>query len=96
MENKSICKNPWCKATYTYSGDILPGVCNKCKHFDKTLSNNITWAAKEYTESKNDGKFHNISMNVKDYSTGVSTNQTINLGQGLNNFIIDLIKRAIK
>ena len=44
----------------------------------------------------NDKQNGYISMNVKDYSTGVSTNQTINLGQGLNNFIIDLIKRAIK
>jgi len=67
MENKSVCTNPWCKATYTYIGDKAPGVCNKCESFDTQLSGGVSWVTKIYNEPRNDGKFHEISMKIKNF-----------------------------
>lgn len=99
MENKSICKNPWCKATYTYKGDVAPGVCHKCISFDTQLSGGVSWGTKTYTEPRNDGKYHEISINMKNFSGGIekmsqSSNSTI--GGSLGQFIGDLIKRAFR
>lgn len=66
MENKSICKNPWCKATYIHNGETS-GECTKCQSFDKNLSGGVTWATKVYNEPRDDGKYHEISINIKNY-----------------------------
>ena len=64
MENKSICSNPWCKAPYSYEGDIAPGQCPKCISFDKDLSGGVTWVTKNYTEPRDDGRAHEIMINM--------------------------------
>ena len=64
MENKSICKNPWCKSTYTYVGDNAPGVCHKCVSFDTQMSGGVSWGTKNYTEPRNDGQWHEVSINI--------------------------------
>lgn len=99
MENKSICGNPWCKATYSYEGETPPGVCNKCISFDSEMSGGVTWGTRTYTESLDDGRYHQITMNIKNFSGGVEKlTQTSNssIGGALGQFLGDLIKRAFK
>lgn len=49
---KTICQNPWCKATFEFTGEIKPTVCPKCQSFDKELSGGITWIDKKYDSKK--------------------------------------------
>lgn len=97
-ENKSICRNPWCKATYIYTGETPPGVCNKCNSFDTELSGGVSWATKVYSEPRNDGAYHEVSISVKNFSNGVEKGQdsTSSVGSGLAQFIGDLLKRAFR
>jgi hypothetical protein len=67
MENKSVCSNPWCKGHYTYEGDTSPGQCPKCISFDRELSGGVTWVTKHYTEPRNDGRPHEISIKIKNF-----------------------------
>ena len=69
MTNKSICKNAWCRATYTFEGDMPPGECPKCKSFHTELSAGVTWKDKTYTESRNDGKAHETRFVEKRYGS---------------------------
>ena len=97
MENKSICRNPWCKATYTYDGDI-PGVCHKCKSFDTELSGGVSWGTKHYSEPRDDGRYHEVSINIKNFSNGVEkiSNPSSSLGGALGQWIGDLLKRSFR
>jgi len=65
MENKAICKNPWCKGTFIYVGEDIPNHCPKCQSFDSELSGGITWVDKTYEGSRFDGQSHPISINVQ-------------------------------
>lgn len=65
MENKSICKNLWCRATYSYEGDIPTGECKKCVSFNTDMSGGVTWKDKTYNEPRNDGKAHEIEIKTK-------------------------------
>ena len=67
MTNKSICKNAWCRATYSFEGDVPPGECSKCKSFHGELSGGVSWKDKTYTESRNDGKAHETRFFEKRY-----------------------------
>jgi len=97
MEQKSICRNPWCKATYFYTGETPPGVCHKCDSFDNQLSGGVSWFTKHYPESRNDGAYHEISINTKNFSNGVEKSQdSSNVGNGLARFIGDLLKRSFR
>jgi len=52
-----ICKNPWCKAIFSYAekdmeidieGDrIVPKYCKKCISFDTELSAGILWTSND-------------------------------------------------
>lgn len=64
MENKSVCKNPWCKAHYSYEGDNPPGQCPKCISFDQDLSGGVSWITKHYSEPRDDGRPHEIMINI--------------------------------
>lgn len=85
MENKSICQNPWCKATYSYEGEFAPGQCNKCISFNSELSDGVTWTTKVYNEPRNDNRPHPISINV-------NGSPVKKIGESLQNFIINLFK----
>lgn len=76
MELKTVCSNPWCKATFSYKeediminkdGDkILPKVCNKCKSFDTELSGGISWEERKYEGDPWSGS-HRIKYNVTNF-----------------------------
>ena len=89
MENKTICGNPWCKAMFFYSGEEIPRQCYKCHSFNSDLSGGVSWVTKEYTEPRNDGKAHEISINI---STG-NQKSTSTVGGALGQFLRDLLKR---
>lgn len=61
-----ICKNPWCRATYSFEGDIPPGECSKCKSFSKDVSGGVTWNQKVYNEPRYTGPH---SIDVTQYSS---------------------------
>ena len=65
MTYKSICKNAWCRATYSFEGEIPPGECSKCKSFHSEMSAGITWKDKIYSEPRNDGKAHETKFTEK-------------------------------
>lgn len=68
MDRKtSICKNPWCKATFYYENEIIPNTCKKCDSFDRELSGGITWEDRTYDGPRIDGKPHTIKIDVKKY-----------------------------
>lgn len=55
MINKSICRNPWCKAPYSFEGEMPPGECPKCKSFSKDMSGGVSWSDRVYNEPKDTG-----------------------------------------
>lgn len=57
------CKNPWCKATFYYTGNSQPDQCWKCKSFED-MSGGITWTERKYEGPRFDGQPHPISINV--------------------------------
>ena len=67
MLNKSICKNAWCRATYSFEGDMPPGECPKCNSFNSDLSAGVSWVDKKYDGPRDDGKPHQTSINTKYY-----------------------------
>ena len=89
MENKTICSNPWCKGTFFYTGDEIPKECPKCHSFNTQVSGGVHWNTREYTEPRNDGQAHEISINI---STGGQRN-TSSVGGALGQFLRDLLKR---
>jgi hypothetical protein len=65
MELKqTICKNPWCKVTFNYQGDVVPDQCYKCIGFENT-SGGVTWTEKKYEGPRFDGQPHPISINIQ-------------------------------
>ena len=60
--NKSICKNPWCRATYSFEGEMPPGECSKCKSFNNDLSGGVSWVTKIYNDPK-DNAPHSADLN---------------------------------
>lgn len=88
-QNKGICSNPWCKSTYVYVGDTPPGVCPKCDSFDNNLSGGVSWSTKVYNEPRDDGGYHEISINI---STG-NQNYQSSIGGGLAQFLKKMLKR---
>lgn len=55
--SNSICKNPWCRAPYSFEGEMPPGECPKCKSFSKDLSGGVSWADRKYNEPKTDNPY---------------------------------------
>ena len=64
----TVCRNPWCKATFQYYTEAIPEICPKCKSFDRDLSGGVTWTDKKYDGPRFDGLPHRTSINVKKYS----------------------------
>lgn len=64
MGNKTICGNPWCKATFFYTGEVIPRECPKCHSFDTQTSGGVSWTTREYTEPRDDGKSHETFINI--------------------------------
>jgi hypothetical protein len=64
---RTVCRSPWCKATFEYKGDDIPQTCPKCTSFDKELSAGVTWTDRNYEGSRFDGLPHQITINVKRY-----------------------------
>lgn len=63
----TVCRNPWCKATFEYKTIDVPEVCNKCRSFDEELSGGVTWVDKKYEGSRFDGMPHPTKIDVKKY-----------------------------
>lgn len=77
---KTVCRNPWCKATFFYkesdmipsdnineSGEVIkvaPSECPKCKSFNEELSAGVAWSEKKYEGSRNDGVAHPMAYKV--------------------------------
>jgi hypothetical protein len=69
MEIKTtVCRNPWCKGTFSYKTEEAPDVCPKCNSFDRELSGGVTWVDKNYDGSRFDGMPHQTSINIKKFS----------------------------
>lgn len=76
-ELKSVCRSPWCKATFVYSeidmsiderGQKNPPItCNKCKSFNTELSGGVEWKDKEYEGSRFDSTPHEIKYRVTNF-----------------------------
>lgn len=76
MESK-ICRNPWCKAKFTYTeidlikdenGELIsPNTCKKCDSFDNDLSGGVIWKTKEYDGSIFDNQPHSFKYKIKKY-----------------------------
>jgi hypothetical protein len=67
IEKRSICKNPWCKATFIYKCEEAPIHCYKCQSFDSELSDGVSWIDRQYEGDRHDGLPHPISINVQKY-----------------------------
>jgi hypothetical protein len=67
MENKSICKNAWCRAPYVFEGDIPPGQCPKCGSFNKDTSGGVSWNEnwRTYSEPRYDSKDLGSACQIK-------------------------------
>ena len=74
MEERIVCRNPWCKGTFYYTeadmivvdgNKVPPTQCKKCKSFSGELSGGVEWKDKEYEGSRFDGLPHKITYNVK-------------------------------
>lgn len=77
-ELRSVCQNPWCKATFIYTENdmilvkgsddkIKPKVCYKCKSFDNDLSGGVTWEDREYEGDRFDDRPHQIQYKVTNF-----------------------------
>jgi len=75
-ERRSVCKNPWCKATFIFTENDMeivegcksdPIQCKKCKSFSKDLSGGVEWKEKEYEGSRYDGLAHETKYKVSRY-----------------------------
>lgn len=77
-ELRSVCQNPWCKATFNYTQSdmisvkgsdemIRPKVCHKCKSFDNELSGGVTWEDREYEGDRFDDRPHQIRYKVTNF-----------------------------
>ena len=65
---RTVCRNPWCKATFEYKSVEIPRTCPKCHSFDKELSGGVTWSDREYEGPKFDGMPHRTSININRYA----------------------------
>lgn len=63
----NVCKNPWCKATFTCENADTMDQCPKCRSFDNDLSGGITWVDKKYDGPRFDGRMHQTKIDVKKY-----------------------------
>ena len=75
-EFMSVCSNPWCKSTFTYTesdfikseGDLIhPKQCKKCGSFSNEMSGGVEWKDKTYEGSRFDGMPHQISYKVTNF-----------------------------
>ena len=75
-EFMSVCSNPWCKSTFTYTesdfikseGDLIhPKQCKKCRSFCNEMSGGVEWKDKTYEGSRFDGMPHQISYKVTNF-----------------------------
>ncbi len=62
MQNKGICKNKWCRATFFYDGAEQPEQCYKCKSFDQDVSAGVTWAEKSFPSEAKPPINHQIKV----------------------------------
>ncbi len=75
-ELKTVCRNPWCKGTFSYKEEEMtivgdekfpPKQCKKCQSFENDLSGGIEWKDKEYEGERFDGMPHQIRYKVTNY-----------------------------
>lgn len=75
QELKTVCCNPWCKATFSYKEEdmtilnndkIPPKVCPKCKSFDTEMSDGVSWEERKYEGDPWSGT-HRIKYNITNY-----------------------------
>lgn len=73
---KSICGNPWCKATFLYREEEMiiegenkfpPKQCQKCKSFATELSGGVEWSEKTYEGPRVDSSIHQIKYRVTNF-----------------------------
>jgi hypothetical protein len=74
-ELTAVCKNPWCKATFTYTENdivekdgkkIRPTICHKCHSFDCELSGGVSWEERTYEGDPWQGA-HSVKYKVTTY-----------------------------
>ena len=76
--DKTVCKNPWCKATFGYTESQMiniegfenkfpPQHCSKCKSFNNELSGGVEWKDKDYEGSRYDGMAHQMKDKITHY-----------------------------
>lgn len=75
-EFMSVCSNPWCKSTFTYTefdfiksdeNLIHPNQCKKCRSFSNEMSGGVEWKDKTYEGDRFDGMPHQISYKVTNF-----------------------------
>ena len=75
-ERRTVCRNPWCKATFIYTENdmetidgskIDPTQCKKCKSFNSDLSGGVEWKDKEYEGDRWDGQAHETKYKINRY-----------------------------
>lgn len=73
---KSVCKNPWCKATFLYKEEEMieeeeekcaPKQCQKCRSFETELSAGVEWSEKTYEGPRVDSSIHQIKYRVTNF-----------------------------
>jgi hypothetical protein len=75
-ELRSVCRNPWCKATFIYTENdmiIIDGIkmepkeCNKCESFCNELSGGVTWKDKDYEGGRFNDQPNQIIYKINKY-----------------------------
>lgn len=73
---KTVCNNPWCKATFIYTENdckeidgekIKPKVCKKCQSFNNELSGGVTWENKVYEGDRFDNTPHEFKYKIRKF-----------------------------
>jgi len=65
-----VCKNPWCKAHFSYDEEIIneePKQCPKCVSFNTDLSGGVEWKTKTYEGSRYDDGMQEIKIKINKY-----------------------------
>ena len=76
MERTSVCNNPWCKATFSFTeNDFIdidgkleePKQCKKCFSFSNELSAGVTWQERQYEGARYTNEPHQIKYSVTNF-----------------------------
>jgi hypothetical protein len=71
MTNRSVCRNPYCKAPYFFEGDMPPGECPKCANpsTEITSFDGVVRTNKPEKPSSDKSSHLQFSSNVIDSNT---------------------------